>query len=64
MFNGKKLREIRKSKSITQEELGEAVGVSGAAISYFENGYKTPKIDVAYRMAEFLGVKVDDFKIN
>lgn len=62
MFSGIKLYEIRRSRSVTQKELGEAAGVSEAAISQFENGLKTPKIDVAYRIAEFLGVKVDDFK--
>lgn len=48
------------SRSVTQAELADAVGVSEAAISYILRGLKQPSLAVAQRMAEFLGVTVDE----
>ena len=60
MLNYTKLKHLRESRSVTQAELAEAVGVSPTAISYFENGLKDPKLVVAKRIAKFFGVTVDE----
>ncbi|MBL2346485.1 XRE family transcriptional regulator, partial [Klebsiella pneumoniae] len=39
---GEKIKELRKNSKITQEQLGNAIGVSKMAISYFEKGKKSP----------------------
>ena len=35
---GRKIRELRKSKKMTQEQLAEQVGIGTPNISYFETG--------------------------
>lgn len=60
MLNYQKLKHLMESRSVTQAELAEEVGVSEAAISYILRGLKQPSLAVAQRMAEFLGVTVDE----
>lgn len=53
------LKRIRRSKGITQEQLGNAVGVSAQAVSKWElNGF--PDASVLPNIADFLGVTVDE----
>lgn len=53
------LKAIRRSKGITQEQLGNAVGVSAQAVSKWElNGF--PDASVLPDIADFLGVTVDE----
>ena len=57
-FN-KALKEIRKEKGITQEQLADAVGVSAQAVSKWElNGY--PDASLLPAVADFLGVTIDE----
>ncbi|MBR2430524.1 helix-turn-helix transcriptional regulator [bacterium] len=35
---GKRIRELRKARKITQEQLAEKLGIGPANISYIENG--------------------------
>ncbi|CAM4013293.1 XRE family transcriptional regulator [Bacillus manliponensis] len=56
---GDKIRELRKSKRITQEQLGDAIGVSKMAISYFEKGKKSPGRETLENIADYFGVTTD-----
>lgn len=52
------LRELRKSKKLTQKTLSEKTGVSQCYICALEQGKKTsPSMDVIRRLAVGLGVK-------
>lgn len=55
-----KLQKLRKQKSLTQEELAEALYVSRAAVSKWESGRGYPNIDSLKTMAKFFGVTVDE----
>ena len=55
---GKRLREIRKSKQLTQEELAEAIGIALPNISYIENGKTFPSVDTQERLCEALSIKI------
>lgn len=55
-----KLKTLMEEKNVLQEELATAVGVSQTFISYILNGFKTPSLDVAKRIADYLGVTVDE----
>lgn len=46
-------------RSVTQKELGEAVGVRAQTISLYINGNTQPAPDTLVKMAEFFGVSVD-----
>ena len=58
-FN-EKLRELRKGKSLTQEELAEALYVSRTAVSKWESGRGYPSIDSLKEMSRFFSVTIDE----
>ena len=58
-FN-EKLQELRKSRSLTQEELAEALFVSRTAISKWESGRGYPSIDTLKEISRFFSITIDD----
>ena len=58
-FN-EKLQELRKARSLTQEELAEALFVSRTAISKWESGRGYPSLDSLKEMSRFFSVSIDD----
>ena len=56
-----RLKEARVKLGFTQKELAEKAGISAASISSYENetGDKFPPLDVAFRIADTLGVSLD-----
>lgn len=52
-----KLKELRKEKGLTQQELAEVLGVTKLTIANWENGKHELKIGVAEELAEFFGVQ-------
>ncbi|MBQ2644956.1 helix-turn-helix transcriptional regulator [bacterium] len=66
---GKRLKELRKNKKMTQFELAEAVEIDEKHLSHIETGRSFPKAALIEKFAETLGVDLDsmfDFsaKIN
>ena len=55
-----KLQELRKSRSLTQEQLAEALFVSRTAVSKWESGRGYPGIDSLKEIARFFSVTVDE----
>ena len=56
---GYKLYELRRSRGLTQAELGRRVGVSEAAIRAYETGKRRPKRVHLERIAEVLGIRYE-----
>lgn len=54
-----RLKEIRESRNMTQDELGEAVGANRVAISRYENGIIRPTSKRMAALAGALGVTVE-----
>ena len=58
-FN-EKLQELRKSRSLTQEELAEALFVSRTAISKWESGRGYPNLDSLKELSRYFSVSIDE----
>ena len=50
---GKKIREAREEKGVTQKELGELLQYSPMGISHFENGIRDIKLSDLQKLAGF-----------
>lgn len=57
---GETIFRFRKKKKITQEELGNFIGVSTAAVSKWESGNSYPDITLLPLLADFFGVSIDE----
>ncbi len=57
---GKRIRQFRENKSLTQEELGKAIGVSRASIANYENSNQAIYISDLYKIADFLEIEAGD----
>lgn len=54
------LKEMRKSKRMTCEELAAACGVSVHTIRAYERGARQMSVDTLYRMTNALGATMED----
>lgn len=57
---GEKLQELRKSRSLTQQELAEQLYVSRAAVSKWESGRGCPSIESIKDISRFFDVSIDN----
>ena len=57
---GKFIAELRKEKGLTQEQLGEKVGVTNKTVSRWETGTYLPPADVLVIMSEFFDVSINE----
>lgn len=56
---GKRLKEIRKKANITQQQLGDMVGVTKVSICCYENGTRTPTLETLIDLADSLNVHLN-----
>ena len=56
MTIGKNIRRIRSKAGLTQEEFGKIAGVSGMAVSQWENGRAVPRMGAVERIANALRI--------
>ena len=57
---GNKIKELRKARGITQEQLAERIGVSFQAVSKWENNIALPDIALVPTLASYFGVTIDE----
>lgn len=57
---GQFLKELRKEKGQTQEQLSEILGVSNRSISRWENGVNMPDFDLVIKLANYYQVSIDE----
>ena len=55
-----KIEEIRKAKGIRQEDFAKIMGVSRQTISSLETGKYNPSIFLAYKIAKFFEMTIED----
>lgn len=55
-----RIEEIRKDRGIRQEEVAKALGVSRQTISSLENGRYNPSIQLAFKIARYFGMTIEE----
>lgn len=58
---GEILAELRKDKNLTQDELGDILGVARGTISSYERGLSEPDDSMKIKIAKYFNVSVDYF---
>lgn len=58
-----RLEELRRARGIRQEELAEALEVSRQTIGSLENGRYNPSIVLAFKLARYFGMRIEEIFI-
>lgn len=61
MYN--RIRELRKARKITQDELAGAVGVTRQTILSLENGKYNASLQLAHKISLYFGMTIEDIFI-
>lgn len=56
---GERIKELRKSKKMSQSELGKFIGVSQTTVTAWENGRAEPSSSYVAKLATFFNVSTD-----
>lgn len=59
-FIGEKIKYYRKLNKWTQTELGEKIGMGKNAIGNYERGFRSPKKDTMFALANAFNISIDD----
>ena len=59
MMLAENIRAFRKARSLTQEQLSEALGVTAGAVYKWEAKLSTPELELIIQMADFFDTSVD-----
>lgn len=54
------IRNERKNKRITQEELAEMLEVSPTHVKHIESGHRKPSIEILFELAKILNISLDE----
>ena len=57
---GRFLRDLRKEKELTQEQLAEKFGVSSRSVSRWENGNTMPELGILVELADYYEVDIKE----
>ncbi|MEN6621833.1 MAG: helix-turn-helix transcriptional regulator [Smithella sp.] len=52
---GENLQSLRRRKNLTQQELGERIGIGHSSISLWEKGERSPSVSQVYLLCRVLG---------
>lgn len=55
-----RIEEIRKERAIKQDEFAKSMGVSRQTISSLENGRYNPSIFLAYKIAKYFEMTIEE----
>lgn len=60
-LTGFRLRKIREMNDITQEKLGGRLSCKHNSISRWENGQRTPSLQMLFKLSDVYKIKPSDF---
>ena len=55
-----RIRELRKARKLSQEELADAVGTTRQPITSIEVGKYTASLPLAYKIAHYFGLTIEE----
>ena len=58
-MNGKRLKELRIKKGLSQQKLGDLIGVTKVSICGYENGTRIPTIENLIKLSDALEITID-----
>lgn len=58
---GSRIRELRKSKNLTQFELAEKIGLSTNFIGMVERGERNTTVDKIFKLAKAFNITMEEF---
>lgn len=59
MVVGKRIKDLRIEQNLSQQQLGDLLGVTKVSICGYENGSRIPSLDIFDAMADIFGVSTD-----
>ena len=59
MILGYRLKELRKEKNLSQDDLGKLLGVTKVSVSGYENGTRVPSMNILLLMLDVFGISAD-----
>ena len=57
---GKRLKELRTEKGLSQQKLGEIFGFCNQTISFWESGSREPDLDTLLEIAHYFEVSLEE----
>jgi transcriptional regulator with XRE-family HTH domain len=57
-----RLRELREEKGLSREDLSQLCGLGRGTVRDYEQGRREPTLGSAFRLADALGVSVEEFR--
>ena len=57
---GKKLKELRQTKGLSQQKLGEELGFCNQTISFWESGSREPDLDTLLKISHYFDASIDE----
>lgn len=59
MLVGRRVKELRIKKGLSQQQLGDIIGVTKVSVCGYENGSRVPSLETFEQMAELFGTTTD-----
>ena len=56
---GKRVKELRIKKGLSQQELGNTIGVTKVSVCGYESGSRIPNLEKLAKLADALGISTD-----
>lgn len=56
---GNRLTELRKQRKLTQNDMAKLLGVARTTYSSYEQGRRTPDVEIQNKIADYFGVTLD-----
>lgn len=60
IYIGVKIKEFRDQRGLTQKELADLIEMGNTTIANYEKGFRTPKKNTLFKIANALNVTIDD----